>query len=61
MEIIVNGMMCEKCVARVKTALQNLGATNIVIDLNSKKVSFLGVDKTLAVSEIEDLGFEVEA
>ena len=60
MEIIVNGMMCEKCVARVKTALQNLGATNIVIDLKGKKVSFEGVDITLAISEIEDLGFEIE-
>ena len=61
MEIIVNGMKCEKCVTRVKTALQNLGATNIDIDLKGKKVSFEGIDITLAISEIEDLGFEVEA
>ena len=54
-------MKCEKCVARVKTALQNLGATNIDIDLKGKKVSFEGIDITLAISEIEDLGFEVEA
>ena len=56
----VEGMMCEGCVKRVMAGLEEAGIT-AEVSLENKTVSFEG-DETVvekAISEIEDLGFEV--
>lgn len=56
----VEGMMCEGCVKRVVEGLQEAGIV-AEVSLENKTVSFVGdaeVVKT-AISEIEDLGFDV--
>lgn len=39
MEFYVKDMMCQNCVKHITKALENIGATNINIDLESKKVT----------------------
>lgn len=59
MKIVVKGMMCNGCANRVKNALANLGATDIVVDLNTKEVTFAGnFDENLIKECINDLGFD---
>lgn len=56
----VEGMHCEGCVKRVMEGLKAAGIT-AEVSLENKTVSFLGDENAVktAVSEIEDLGFEV--
>lgn len=56
----VEGMMCEGCVKRVTEGLKEVGIT-AEVSLENKTVSFEGDENAVkkAVSEIEDLGFEV--
>lgn len=56
----VEGMMCEGCVKRVTEGLKEAGIA-AEVSLEDKTVSFEGDENAVkkAVSEIEDLGFEV--
>lgn len=56
----VEGMHCEGCVKRVTEGLKAEGIT-AEVSLENKTVSFEGDENSVktAVSEIEDLGFEV--
>ena len=56
----VTGMHCEKCVARVKTALEGVdGVTQAVVDLESETavVSGHGIDKPALVPAVEAIDF----
>ncbi len=59
MQLKVEGMKCVHCENRVKNALSGLGAKNVVVDIKNKTVSFEGITKEIAITEIEDLGFIV--
>lgn len=56
----VEGMMCEGCVKRVVEGLKEAGIT-AEVSLENKTVSFEGDEQAVktAISEIEDLGFDV--
>lgn len=56
----VEGMMCEGCVKRVVEGLKEAGIT-AEVSLENKTVSFAGDAEVVkkAISEIEDLGFDV--
>lgn len=57
--LAVTGMHCEKCVARVKEALEAIdGVTSaeVVLDTNSAKVTG-DVDAAAMIAAIEALGF----
>ena len=61
--IIVNGMMCEHCAASVKAALENLGASDVKIDLNAKTADFNCPDAAAdgdIVKAIDEIGYEAE-
>ena len=60
MTLKVEGMMCEGCVKRVVAGLSEAGIT-AEVSLENKTVSFEGDEAVVekAISEIEDLGFEV--
>ena len=60
MKIFVEGMKCVHCVKRITSALQDVNAKNVVVDLEEKSVTFDGITKEIAIQEIEDLGFEVK-
>ena len=60
----VKGMHCKSCVILVKDALEEIGASNIKIDLNEKKqigkVSFdYSGNKDKAIEVIEKEGYTV--
>ncbi len=57
--IFVEGMMCEGCVKRISTALNNENL-NFRVCLEEKKVYINGCDECVkkALSAISDLGFE---
>ena len=57
MKLEIKGMMCAHCVKRVESALKELGATEIKVEIG--KAEFVGVDEKTAKQEIEDLGFLV--
>ena len=57
----VQGMHCEKCVARVKEALEGAeGVTKVAVDLatNSATVEGHGFDTAAMIAAIEACGFE---
>ena len=57
----VRGMHCEKCVARVKDALENVeGVTgaDVRLDDNAATVEGHGFDSAALVAAIEEVGFE---
>ncbi len=61
--ITVNGMMCQHCAASVKAALENLGASDVKIDLNAKTADFNCPDAAAdgdIVKAIDEIGFEAE-
>ena len=61
-ELSVSGMHCEKCVARVKDALENVdGVTNVDVSLegNSATVEGHGIDSVALIEAIKAVGFEV--
>lgn len=53
----VPDMHCEHCVARITKALDEAGM-KFEISLENKTVSIIDGDAALAVSELDDLGFE---
>lgn len=56
----VEGMHCEKCVARVANALENIdGVTKAMVDLatNSAVVEGRGLDGTDLAAAVTELGF----
>lgn len=55
----VTGMHCEKCVARVKDALEAIdGVTGAQVDLSSNSATVTGdVDAAAMVAAIEAIGF----
>lgn len=61
-QIKVTGMSCQHCVSAVKGALEELGLTSVVVDLDSGVATFT---PTTAFSQeqiaeaIDDAGFEV--
>lgn len=57
----VRGMHCEKCVARVKDALENVeGVTgaDVRLDDNAATVEGHGFESSALVAAIEEAGFE---
>ena len=60
-KIKVEDMHCERCVARISNALNEVGIKHEV-DLEGKIVIIDGCEHCLktAISEIEDLGFTAE-
>ena len=65
MNLIVNGMHCKSCVILVKEALEELGASNIKIDLNEKKklgkvsLEYKGNSKDI-INIIEKEGYKIK-
>lgn len=57
-EMTVSDMMCQHCVKSVKEALEKSGAKDVSIDLDSKKVTFIG-DISKAKQSIMDAGYKV--
>lgn len=65
MEIKLNvyGMMCERCEARVETAVKDLaGVKSVKADHTENLVSVSGenLNEKAVISAIEDLGYEVK-
>lgn len=58
-DLAVTGMHCEKCVARVKDALETIdGVTAAEVDLASNSAKVTGeVDAAAMIAAIEALGF----
>ena len=59
----IKGMSCEGCVARVKTALNNLDCVkDVAVDLSAEKARFIctdeEVDQVKFVQAVEKLGFK---
>ena len=61
--LTVEGMHCQKCVARITNALKNIDDVKKVnIDLDAKKVSVISkneIPTEALISAIEKLGFKV--
>lgn len=55
----VDGMHCEKCVSRIDNVLTEANI-NHTIDLATKTVCVEADKKDLAISELDDIGFEAE-
>lgn len=59
-KIIIKDMMCQNCVRRVNAALEEIGATNININLEEKIATFDNVKKKEAVKAIKEIGFSAK-
>jgi len=61
--LTVEGMHCQKCVARITEALKNIdGVKKVSIDLDTKKVSVISKNEIathVLSAAIEKLGFKV--
>ena len=61
--LTVDGMHCQKCVARITEALKKIdGVKKVVIDLESKSVSVVSkveISENTAAEVVEKLGFTV--
>ena len=61
--LTVKGMYCNSCNILVREALEEIGASNIIIKLDEKKqigeVSFECKDKKKAIEVIEKEGYKV--
>ncbi len=59
-KIMIEGMMCEHCVAHVREALEGIGASNIDVSLEGK-YAVCDTDKTNDELKalIEDEGYDV--
>mgnify|MGYP003293455580 CR=1 FL=1 len=60
MIVKIEGMKCIHCKNRVETALKEIGASNICVDLEKCEAQFDGVNYEVVKEKIEDLGFEVK-
>ena len=59
-EITIEGMGCEKCVAKVNKALEALGAKDLSVEIGKAVCTFEGEEAALKEA-IEDVGFDVLA
>lgn len=61
-KIMIEGMSCEHCVAHVKEALENLGASSVSVDLDGGYAT-CETDKSDSEikAAIEDEGYDVTA
>lgn len=58
--IKIDGMMCERCVAHVKKALEKIG-TNVEVSLKENKATLeTDVEDKFIREVIEEAGYEVE-
>lgn len=61
--LTVDGMHCQKCVARITDALKTVeGVKKVAIDLEGKSVSVISkveIEETALKEAIEKLGFKV--
>ncbi|MDO4940779.1 MAG: heavy metal-associated domain-containing protein [Erysipelotrichaceae bacterium] len=58
--IKIDGMMCERCVAHVKKALESIG-NNVEVSLEENKATLeTEADDKFITQVIEDAGYEVE-
>lgn len=54
----ITGMKCQHCVKAVTKALENLGVTEVRVDLEKEQASFQGaIDKEAARTAITKQGF----
>ena len=59
--IQVKGMSCQHCQAAVKEALEELGLTEVKVNLESGQVTYQGQAEWEALrAAIDDAGFELE-
>ena len=60
-ELKVQGMMCSGCTARVTRALTGAGATDVQVTLpDSATFEDNGLDISVFVSAVEDIGYDVQ-
>ncbi|MBO4816016.1 MAG: heavy-metal-associated domain-containing protein [Clostridia bacterium] len=63
-EILIDGMVCENCTARVKKVLSSLdGIESVDVSLESKKAiikSNKEIENSIIIETIEDIGFTVK-
>lgn len=61
--LTVDGMHCQKCVARITDALKKIdGIKKVAIDLDKKSVSIVSrceIDVSVVTAAIQSLGFKV--
>ncbi|MBN2809820.1 MAG: heavy-metal-associated domain-containing protein [Deltaproteobacteria bacterium] len=61
--IIVKGMSCQHCVKAVSDILREFaGVSEVVVDLDSGKVSFaaeVAIDRQLLAQKLDDAGYEL--
>ncbi|MDF2605993.1 MAG: copper ion binding protein [Bacillales bacterium] len=61
-KMVIEGMSCKKCVAHVTEALEEVGSTEIEIDLIGKTATFVATE-SVTDSElkeaVEDFGYDV--
>ena len=54
----IDGMKCQHCAKTAKKALENLGATEVTIDLNKGEASYQGsLDKEAVRKVMADKGY----
>ena len=56
--VAIEGMGCEKCVMKVKKALEAIGAAEKSVEIGSAVCEFSGSEEALRTA-IEDAGFDV--
>lgn len=56
----INGMMCEKCTAKVNAALESFGEVNVSLEEKTASVTATELPDAEAIkTAVEELGFEV--
>lgn len=60
-KIYISGMSCSHCVSKINSALEEIGGSNIHVDLDNKVVT-VDIDKSNdeIIEAIEDYGFDVD-
>ena len=60
--LCVKGMMCAGCVKRVKTALENAGAKDVLVSLpDSAEFDDDGKGVAVFVEAVEDIGYDAQS
>lgn len=63
-EITIDGMSCQKCVASVQALLeQQTGVSAVIVDLNTKLATITTneqFDRQAAINAINDAGFDAQ-
>lgn len=61
-KMLVEGMSCQKCVAHVREALEEVGATDIQVNLTEKNAIFVvneSITDDVITANVVDFGYEV--